>query len=100
MAGTDIDAVVEENRRLRQQVERLQEPRLLAIISNLEDRIAEAKQRGWLAEVEGLEASLAAARQKLEQMRKLLAQPLVVPLGTPRIWRPGRPASKTASDGP
>jgi integrase len=70
----------------------LQEPRLLAIIANLEDRIAEANQRGWLGEVDGLQASLDAARQKLEQMRKLLAQPPAVPLGTPTIWRPQRPA--------
>jgi hypothetical protein len=67
----------------------LQEPRLLAIITNLEDRIAEAKQLG---EVDGLQASLAAARHKLEQMRKLLAQPPAGPLGTPTIWRPQRPA--------
>jgi integrase len=67
----------------------LQEPRLLAIIANLEDRISEANERGWLGEVDGLQVSLAGARQKLEQMRKLLSQPPVVPLGTPRIWRPG-----------
>jgi hypothetical protein len=52
----------------------LQEPRLLAIIANLEDRISEAKQHGWLGEVDGLQVSLAATRQKLEQMRRLLAQ--------------------------
>lgn len=69
----------------------LQEPRLVAIIANLKDRIDEANQRGWLGEVDGLQVSLDAARHKLEQMRKLLAQPPVIPLGTPTIWRPGPP---------
>jgi hypothetical protein len=72
----------------------LQEPRLVAIIANLQDRIAEANQRGWLGKVDGLQASLDAARQKLEQMRKLLAQPPVVALSTPMIWRPGRRAGQ------
>lgn len=70
----------------------LQEPRLVAIIANLEDRLAEANERGWVGEVAGLQVSLDAARQKLEQMRKLLAQPAAVLLGTPTIWRPQRPA--------
>jgi Phage integrase family len=69
----------------------LQEPRLVAIIANLQDRVAEATERGWLGEVDGLQASLASAGQKLEQMRKLLAQPPRVLLGTPTIWRPGPP---------
>ncbi len=72
----------------------LQEPRLLVIIANLEDRVREASQRGWLGEVDGLQASLASAHQKLEQMRRLLAQPPVVPLGTPTIWRPQRSARR------
>jgi hypothetical protein len=66
-------------------------PRLIAIIANLEDRIAEANERGWLGEVDGLQISLASARQKLEQMRKHLSQPPAVPLGAPTIWRPGAP---------
>ncbi|HZC98922.1 MAG TPA: hypothetical protein VFA46_01620 [Actinomycetes bacterium] len=80
----------------------LQEPRLLGIIANLQDRIAEATERGWLGEVEGLQVSLNAARQKLEQMRKLLSQPPVVPLGTPTIWRPSthRPSVSSGRDGP
>ena len=72
----------------------LQEPRLLVIIANLEDRVREASQRGWLGEVDGLQASLASAHQKLEQMRRRLAQPPVVPLGTPTIWRPQRSARR------
>jgi integrase len=68
----------------------LQEPRLRQIIANLEDRVGEATERGWLGEVDGLQASLASARQKLEQMRKLLGQPPVVLVGAPTIWRPRR----------
>lgn len=47
---------------------------LAEIITNLHERLREAKQRGWLGEVEGLEVSLAGARQKLQQMRKLRTQ--------------------------
>lgn len=45
--------------------------RLAEIITNLHERIREARDRGWLGEVEGLQVSLAGARQKLQQMRKL-----------------------------
>jgi hypothetical protein len=72
----------------------LQEPRLVAIIGNLQDRIAEANQRRWLGEVDGLQVSLDAARYKLEQMRKLLAQLPVVTLGTRTIWRPSQGAGQ------
>ena len=40
-----------------------QRPRLISIIRNLSDRIAEARSNGWLGEVEGLQTSLDAARQ-------------------------------------
>jgi integrase len=39
--------------------------RLIEIIKNLADRIAEARINGWLGEVEGLQVSLTAARAKL-----------------------------------
>jgi integrase len=42
-----------------------QRPRLAAIRDNLHARIAEARQQGWLGEVEGLQVSLAAATAKL-----------------------------------
>jgi hypothetical protein len=45
-------------------------PRLLEIITNLEARIREATERGWLGEVEGLQVSLDGARQKLDQMQR------------------------------
>jgi hypothetical protein len=39
--------------------------RLAEIIKNLADRIAEARINGWLGEVEGLQVSITAARNKL-----------------------------------
>ncbi len=45
--------------------------RLAEIIENLEARLAEAHQHGWLGEVEGLDVSLAAAREKLAAMERL-----------------------------
>ncbi|MGV1030151.1 MAG: tyrosine-type recombinase/integrase [Dermatophilaceae bacterium] len=47
-----------------------QHERLQGIIDSLGERIAEASERGWLGEVEGLRTSLAAAEQKLTQMRR------------------------------
>ncbi|MDH6146077.1 hypothetical protein P3T35_008141 [Kitasatospora sp. GP30] len=45
--------------------------RLAEIAVNLEARIAEAQQRGWHGEVAGLEATLAAAHDKLRAMGDL-----------------------------
>lgn len=65
-----------------------QQPRLEAIIANLQARIAEAKQQGWAGEVAGLEVSLASATQKLEQMQRIAARPQgVTMLGTPIVRR-------------
>ena len=47
-----------------------QHERLQEIIVSLEERIAEAVERGWLGEVDGLRTSLAAAEQKLIQMQR------------------------------
>lgn len=47
-----------------------QQPRLDEIIANLSERLAEARERGWLGDVEGLTTSLAAAQQKHAQMRR------------------------------
>ncbi len=47
--------------------------RLMEIIENLRARLAEANDRGWLGEVEGLEASLGAADHKLASMRRAAA---------------------------
>jgi integrase len=48
-----------------------QHHRLQEIITNLHDRLTEARQRGWHGEVDGLEATIAAAQQKLEHMRRI-----------------------------
>jgi hypothetical protein len=45
-------------------------PRLLEIIANLRSRLDEAHERGWLGEVDGLEATVTAAEFKLEAMRR------------------------------
>lgn len=42
--------------------------RLVEIRDNLVERIAEAEEKGWLGEAEGLKVSLDGARQKLAQM--------------------------------
>jgi hypothetical protein len=42
-------------------------PRLIEIRTNLQARLAEAHDRGWAGEIDGLEVSLAGAEQKLEQ---------------------------------
>ncbi|MEU5485428.1 site-specific integrase [Streptomyces mirabilis] len=45
-----------------------QRPRLAEISDNLQARIAEAEREGWLGEIEGLQVSLAGARDKLAQI--------------------------------
>jgi hypothetical protein len=45
-----------------------QRSRLEEIHDNLEARIIEAKQQGWLGEIEGLQISLAGAKDKLTQL--------------------------------
>ena len=59
-----------------------QHERLQSIIENLEERIAEATERGWLGEVEGLRASRFAAGLKLLQMERSATN-----LGMPRFRR-------------
>jgi hypothetical protein len=46
-----------------------QQARLIEIQDNLKARLVEAKTRGWLGEVEGLNISLAGAEQKLGAMQ-------------------------------
>ncbi|RPK46821.1 site-specific tyrosine recombinase XerC [Streptomyces sp. ADI92-24] len=60
-----------------------QRPRLEEIHANLLDRLQEAKEQGWLGEVTAIEASLAAAEQKLAAMRDLAARHTTVHLGMP-----------------
>jgi hypothetical protein len=46
-------------------------PRLVEIITNLKDRIQEAKLNKWLGEVDGLESSLKAAANKLVSLDRM-----------------------------
>lgn len=69
-----------------------QHQRLQYIIDSLEERIAEAVERGWLGEVDGLRTSLAAAEQKLGQMRRTATN-----LGMPIFL--GRPARQAFGSG-
>jgi hypothetical protein len=45
-----------------------QRPRLTEIITNLRERITEARMNGWLGEVQGLEGSMEAAKRKLASL--------------------------------
>ncbi|MFD6226027.1 hypothetical protein ACFWFZ_04000 [Streptomyces sp. NPDC060232] len=60
-------------------------PRLEEIHANLLDRLQEAKEQGWLGEVAAIEASLAAAEQKLAAMRDLAVRHTTVHLGMPDL---------------
>ena len=63
-----------------------QQHRLQEIITNLHDRLAEALQRGWHGEVDGLEATIAAAQQKLEHMHRIAtATTRSIDLGLPAV---------------
>jgi hypothetical protein len=60
-----------------------QRARLLQIHDNLLDRIAEAHQEGWHGEVDGLNVSLTAARNKLAQLDALTTRRRAINIGMP-----------------
>lgn len=60
-----------------------QRTRLIQIHDNLLDRIAEAHHEGWLGEVDGLNVSLKAARNKLAQLDALAARRRPISIGMP-----------------
>ena len=62
-----------------------QQTRLVEIRDNLKDRIVEAREQGWLGEVEGLQVSLAGAEDKLTQTQRRTNTP--VDLGIPPARR-------------
>ncbi len=66
-------------------VDPAQMPRLEEIHASLLDRLAEAKEQGWLGEAAAIETTLAAAAQKLQAMRA--ARNISVHLGMPQIHR-------------
>jgi hypothetical protein len=51
--------------------------------TDLVERIDEAREHGWLGEVEGLQATLAAAEQKLAAMDAIAARKRPIDLGMP-----------------
>lgn len=61
-----------------------QRARLIQIHDNLVDRIAEAHLEGWLGEVDGLNVSLAAIRNKLAQLDTHTTRRPLVQIGMPR----------------
>jgi integrase len=50
-----------------------QRARLEEIVENLTGRLAEARDRGWLGEAEGIEVSIEAAREKLARMSRIVS---------------------------
>nr|BFD80653.1 hypothetical protein StreXyl84_00540 [Streptomyces sp. Xyl84] len=75
------------------QVSPRQRARLVEIIHNLNDRIAEARMNGWLGEVQGLEGSLTKAKEKLAALDRSLRRMRgndhgVTGLGMPSVARP------------
>lgn len=66
-----------------------QRPRLAEIIRNLTERISEARANGWLGEVQGLQVSLAKAKEKLASLdRSSSRQAGPTDLGMPIITNP------------
>jgi integrase len=64
-----------------------QRHRLAEIITNLGERVREARLNGWLGEVEGLQISLRAAGDKLAALDRQTSGPTL--LGTPTITERG-----------
>jgi hypothetical protein len=78
-------------------VDPAQRPRLVIILDSLAARVTEAREKGWLGELEGLQVSLATARGKLQALDARTArQPAVTDLGMPSFTRTAdRAASPT-----
>jgi integrase len=74
----------------------VQMPRLQEIRDNLTARIAEAHREGWLGEIAGLEATLAAADQKVQAMEQIASRHGVTHLGMPDFRDSIGRASSTA----
>lgn len=59
-------------------VDPAQLPRLEEIHANLADRLAEAREQGWMGEVAAIETTMAAVAQKLEAMRAARDTPVLL----------------------
>ena len=77
-------------------VDPAQLPRLEEIRGNLVDRLHEAKDQGWLGEVAAIETTLAAANQKLDAMRSMVAAKSNTHLGMPSFRFAVRTVGTTA----
>jgi hypothetical protein len=66
-------------------VDHHQRPRLVEILRNLTDRIAEAQRNGWHGEVQGLQVSLAEAEKKLVNLDRRTNNNGPTLLGIPAI---------------
>ena len=66
-----------------------QRPRLIIIRDSLSARVAEAREQGWLGELEGLQVSLATITDKLQALDARLSRP-------PAVTDLGMPSSTTA----
>lgn len=76
-----------------------QRARVREIHDNLLARIAEAEREGWAGEVEGLEISLAGAKQKLAQLDEMDRRATTVHLGAPAFSEvAGRTTTTTAKE--
>lgn len=67
-----------------------QRNRLVEIIHNLTDRIAEARLNGWLGEVAGLQVNLSAANNKVTALDRLRRDQTPTALGIPQLRQPTR----------
>ena len=74
-----------------------QRDRLAEIRDNLTARIAEAEQKGWLGEVEGLQVSLAGATEKLAQIDRSRRGASTADLGIPAFPRTAPPQPRSPS---
>jgi hypothetical protein len=72
-------------------------PRLIEIRDNLLARIDEAREQGWLGEVDGLNVSLSAANNKIAQLQESTRR--TIDLGMPR-FHDVAPHTITAKVGP
>ena len=62
-----------------------QRPRIAEIRDNLIARIAEAEREGWAGEAQGLEISLAGARDKLAQIDRRTSPDTAINIGMPSM---------------
>lgn len=64
-------------------MDRAERPRLEEIRDNMVARIAEAEQRGWVGEIEGLQVNRAAAEAKIAQLDERARRATTIHLGMP-----------------